>query len=110
MHTGTFYNIPKGNFTYQSANYTDILVGLSSRLLSFLQIDNGIKLILAPESHCALSMTNFLITQGMEKLPGYLSLGRMLFCIIALHSEVSNTISLSSSFFLLDKISLRNLA
>ena len=79
-------------------------------MLSLLQIDNGIRLILAPKSHSALSMTNFLITQGMEKLPGSLSLGGMLFCIIALHSAVSNTISLSLSFFLLDKISLRNSA
>ena len=79
-------------------------------MFSLLQIDKGIRLILAPKFHRGLSMTNFPITHGMEKLPGSLSFGGILFWIIALHSAVRITDSLSSSFFLLDKISLRNLA
>ena len=73
-------------------------------------MDKGITLMLAPKSHKALSMTNFPITHGIEKLPGSFSLGGILFWIIALHSAVRVTVSFSSNFFLLDRIYFNNLA
>ena len=92
---------PTRNLTDLSANCRDILVGLMSPSLSFSQIDKGIRLTLAPKSHRALSMTDFPITHGMEKLPGSFSFGGMLFWIMALHSAVSITVSFSTIFFLI---------
>lgn len=65
---------------------------------------------LTPKSQRALSMTNFLITQGMENLSRSINLGGMLFQMWALHYVVSVTVSLSLILFLLDNISLINLA
>ncbi|KAK2382700.1 hypothetical protein QL285_070217 [Trifolium repens] len=77
--TGTFSSIPRGYLTERSANWMDILVGHKSPNLSLSHMDMGIKLILAPKSHRALSIMYGPITQGMEKLPGFCSLEGILF-------------------------------
>ena len=64
--TGTFSSIPRGYLTERSANWMDILVGRKSPNLSFSHMDMGIKLMLAPKSHRALSIMYGPITQGME--------------------------------------------
>ena len=52
-------------------------MGVSSPKLSLLTIDKGIKLILAPESHSAFPILEFLIVQGIVKLPGsYIFIGK----------------------------------
>jgi len=46
---------------------------------NLLERVNGIKLTLASKSHMAFSMVSDPMTQGMEKIPGSLSLGGNLF-------------------------------
>ena len=45
-------------------------MGVSSLKLSFLTTDKDIKLMLAPESHSTFPISEFLIVQGIVKLPG----------------------------------------
>ena len=48
------------------------------------QRDKGIKLTFSPKSHMAFSMVSDRMTQGMEKLSGFLSLGGNLFGSISI--------------------------
>ena len=45
-------------------------MGVSSPKLSILTINKGIKLMLALESHSALTISEFSMVQGILKLPG----------------------------------------
>lgn len=65
-----FSYIPTGNLTERSAYCKDIFVGMNSPILSFSQMDNGIKLTLDPKSHKALSITIFPSMHGMENYLG----------------------------------------
>lgn len=76
---------------FASCNVT--VVGCASSKSSFLKIDKGIKLILAPKSNSALSNVTFLIDYGIVKLTGSLSLEGNFLYKIELHSLVSMTIS-----------------
>lgn len=103
--------IPIVYFIDLSASYKVTVEGFNSLSSNLLQIDSGIRLILAPRSHKTLSKGSLPITQGIKKkLPRSLSLGGNLFCKIILHSFEKATISNHSSFFLYERISLRNLA
>ena len=53
-----------------SAIYRVMAMGVSSLKLSLLAIDKGIKLMFAPESHSAFPILEFLMVQGIVKLPG----------------------------------------
>lgn len=79
MRTGRLSSIPTVYLTDLSPKLTDILVGLKSPNFSFSHIEMGIKLTLAPRSQSSLSMTNFPITHGIEKLYGSFNFGGILF-------------------------------
>ena len=83
-------------------------VGVSSPKLSLLTTDKGIKLMLAPESHSAFPISEFLILQGIVKLPGScIFLGKD-FWIIALHVVVRLTTPSSTVLIFLLYISFMN--
>ena len=67
--TNTSSMTPLGCFKDQYASWRVIVVGLASPKPNFLNIDRGIRLILAPRSHSASSNTAFPMEQGMVKLP-----------------------------------------
>ena len=107
---GTSSRMPTGNLIDRSASWSDIEVGFGSPMFSFLQMERGIRLTLAPRSQSALLMWTFPRAQGIEKLPGSFSFSGSLFCKMALHSSVSAMVPYSSSFLLLDNISFKNFA
>ena len=73
-------------------------MGVSSPKLSLLTIDKGIKLMLAPKSHNAFTISEFPIVQGIVKLPGsYIFIGKDLW-ITTLQVAVRLTTSSSSIF------------
>ena len=82
-----------GCLRYMFANCRVTVVGLTSPRPNFLNMDNGIKLILAPKSHNAISKIACPIVHWMVKLPGFLIFGGRFFCIMALHSFVKATVS-----------------
>lgn len=95
-------------FIDRSDNCRDMFVALISPMSSFLQIERGIQLTLVRRLQRAISKFIVQITQGIEKkILVSLSLGDNLFWIMTLHSPVSATILLSSSFHLLDTIYLK---
>ena len=73
-----------------------------------LNIDSGIRLILAPRSHKAFSKMEFPIVHGIVKLPGSFSFCGSFRCRMALHSSVRFTVSKSVSLLLLDNFSFMN--
>ena len=73
-----------------------------------LNIDSGMRLILAPRSHKAFSKMEFPIVYGIVKLPGSFSFCGSFRYRMALHSSVSFTVSNSDSLLLLDSISFMN--
>lgn len=83
--TGTFSRMPTRYLIEWSANWSYIFVGFRLHRFSISLIEKGVNLTLAPRSHSVLSITNFPITQGMEKLPGSFSFWGILFCMISLH-------------------------
>lgn len=107
---GTFSSIPTSYFIYWLNNFKDIYLGFSLPIQSLLQRDRVIRLTLTPRWHRYLSMTWLPITQGIEKLFGYFSLGAILFFIIALDSLVSAIIPWSLIFLLFARISFKNFA
>ena len=102
--TNTSSIIPLGYLKDQSASYRVTIVGLSSPKPSFLKMERGIKLMLAPRSQSALSNTTFPIQHGIMKLPGSLSFGSTIFYNMALHSSESGIVLYSPIFRLLVKI------
>ena len=87
-----------------------IAVGVSPPKLSLFTTDNGIKLMLAPESHKAFLNSKFLMVKGMVKLPGsYIFFGKLLL-ITTLHVAIKFTTPSSENFLFLLKMSFRNLA
>lgn len=101
--------MPRGCLINLSANYSETIVVFAFPKPNFLKRDKSIKLILAPKSHNALSINKLPILQGIVKLPGSFNFSGYLYWRIALHSSVSMTVSLSSSFLLFDIISFINL-
>ena len=73
-----------------------------------LNIDSGMRLILAPRSHKAFSKIEFPIVHGMVKLPRSLSFCGSFLCRMAQHSSVRFTLSKSGSLLFLDRISFMN--
>ena len=73
-----------------------------------LNIDSGMRLILAPRSHNAFSKMEFPIMHGIVKLPGSFSFCGSFRYKMALQSSVRFTISKSDSLILLDSISFMN--
>ena len=84
------------------------MVGRASPNLNRLNIDSGIRLILAPISHKAFLNMEFPIVHGMVKLPGSFSFCGIFRCRMALHSSVRFTVSKSNSLIFLDDISFMN--
>ena len=64
---------PLGCFSDLSANWSVTVVGRASPNLSHLNMDKGMRLILAPKSHKALSKMEFLIVHRIVKLRGSFS-------------------------------------
>ena len=64
---------PPGCFSNLFANWSVTVVGRASPNPSHLNMDNGMRLILATRSHKALSKMEFPMVQGIVKLPGSLS-------------------------------------
>ena len=60
-------------FKNLSANWSVTVVGRASRNHRRLNMDKGMRLILAPKSHEALSKMAFLMVQGIVKLHGSFS-------------------------------------
>ena len=71
--TSTSSITPCGCFNDLSASYRVTVMGLASPNRSRLKIDKGMRLILAPKSHKALSKIEFPILHGIVKLPGSFS-------------------------------------
>ena len=84
------------------------MVGRASPNPNRLNIDSGMRLMLAPRSHKAFSKMEFPIVHGMVKLLGSLSFCGSFHCKMALHSSVRFTVSKSDSLLLLDSISFMN--
>ena len=84
------------------------MVGRASPNPNRLNIDSGIRLMLAPRSHKAFSKMEFPIVHGMVKLPGSFSFCGSFRCKMALHSSVRFTVSMSDSLLLLDNIFFMN--
>ena len=107
--TSTSSITPRGCFNYLFASCRVTVVGLASPNLIRLKIDKGMRLILAPESHKALSKIEFPILHGIVKLLGSFSFYGRFLCEIALHSSVRFTISKYDNLLFLDNISFINL-
>ena len=75
------------------------MVGRASPNPNRLNIDSGMRLILAPRSHKAFLKMEFPIVHGIVKLPGSLRFCGSFRCMMALHSSVRSTVSKSDSFF-----------
>ena len=84
------------------------MVGRASPNPNRLNIDSGMRLILAPRSHKAFSKMEFPIVHGMVKLLGSFSFCGGFHCRMALHSSLRFTVSKSDSVLLLDNISFMN--
>lgn len=63
------------SFYCQSASWSVIVVGLTTPMPSFLKIDKGIRLILAPRSQSALAQKESSMLQGIMKLLGSFNFG-----------------------------------
>ena len=68
--TSTSSITPRGCFNDLSTNYRVTVVALASPKPNHLKMDKGMRSILAPKSHKALSKIKFPILQGIVKLPG----------------------------------------
>ena len=102
---------PDGYLMEPSASWRHIQVGLTSSVKpSFLIVDAGIRLMLAPRSHKAVLVQLPSNVHGIRKLPGSLSFSGKLFRMTALHSSVRRTLSVSLQSFLWLRISFMNLA
>ena len=84
------------------------MVRRASLNLNRLNIDSGMRLILAPKSHKAFSNMEFPIVYGIVKLSGSFSFYGSFRCRMALHSSVRFTVSKSDNLLLLDSISFMN--
>ena len=84
------------------------MVGRGSPNPNRLNIDRGMRLILAPRSHKAFLKMEFPIVHGIVKLPGSFSFCGSFRYRMALHSSVRFTVSKSDSLLLLDSISFIN--
>jgi len=71
--------IPTGYLIDLSTSCNEMVVGFKSPTWSFLQMEYGMRLALAPRSHSALLMETSLTEQGIKKLSGSRSLGGSLF-------------------------------
>ena len=88
---------PLGCFKDLSASWRVTVVGRASPNPKRLKMDKGIRLMLAPKSHSALSKITFPIVHGIVKLPGSLSFCGSFLCRMALHSSVKFTVSKSAN-------------
>ena len=84
------------------------VVGRASPNPNRLNIDSGMRLILASKSHKAFLKMEFPIVHGMVKLLGSLSFYGSFRCRMALHSLVRFTVLKPNSLLLLDSISFMN--
>ena len=84
------------------------MVGRASPNPSRLNMDNDMRFVLAPKSHKALSKMEFLMVQGIVKLPGSFSFCGSFLLRMALHSSVIFTVSKSDSLLFFDSISFMN--
>ena len=84
-------------------------MGVSSPKQSLLTTDKGIKLILAPESHSAFPISEFLILQGIVKLLGSCIFSSKDFWMTALQVVVRITAPPLAILLFLLNISFMNL-
>ena len=84
------------------------MVGRASPSPNCLNIDSGMRLILALRSHKAFSKMEFPIVHGIVTLLGSFSFCGSFRCRMALHSSVRFTVSKSDSLLFLDNISFMN--
>ena len=73
-----------------------------------LNIDSGMRLILAPRSHKAFSKMEFPIVYGIVKLSGSFSFCGSFCCRMALHFSVWFIVSKFDNLLLLDSICFMN--
>ena len=83
-------------------------MGVTSPKLSLLTMDNGIRLMLALESHNAFPISEFHIVQGIVKLPGSCIFSSKDLWITALQVLGSLTTPFLAIFLFLLKISFIN--
>ena len=107
--TSTSSITPRGCFNDLSSSCSVTVVGLASPKPNHLKMDKGIRLILAPKSHRALSKIEFPILQGIVKLHGSFSFYGNFLSSMALHSSVRFTVSNSDNLLFLGSISFMNL-
>ncbi|KAJ0601841.1 hypothetical protein HanIR_Chr03g0133261 [Helianthus annuus] len=91
---------PCGNLTDRSASCMLIFVGLFVPRPSLLNIDEGMRLMLAPRSASALRTGESPIEQGIVKLPGSIFFWGSLLSMRAEHSSPKLTNCKVSIFFL----------
>ena len=84
------------------------MVGRASPNPNRLNIDSGMRLILAPRSHKVFSNMEFPIVHGIVKLSGPFSFCGSFHCRMALHSSMRFTVSKSDNLLFLDRISFMN--
>ena len=84
------------------------VVGRASPNPNRLNIDSGMRLILAPRSHKAFSKMEFPIVHDIVKLSGSFNFCGSFCYRMALHSSVRFTVLKSDSLLFLDSISLLN--
>ena len=106
--TRTSSTTPLGCFSDLSANWSVTVVGRALPNPNRLNIDSGMRLILAPRSHKAFSKIEFPIVHGIVKLPGSFRFYGSFRCRMALHSSVRFTISKFDNLLFLDSISFMN--
>ncbi|KAJ0536392.1 hypothetical protein HanIR_Chr09g0441091 [Helianthus annuus] len=100
---------PCGNLTDRSASCMLIFVGLVVPKPSLLNIDEGMRLMLAPKSAKALRTGDSPIEHGIVKLPGSIFFWGSLLSTRAEHSSPKLTNCKFSIFFLCVRKSLINL-
>ena len=86
------------------------MLGFASPKPSFLKIDNGIKLILAPRLDKDFSNIELPIDHGIVKLFGSFSFGGNFLWWIALHSSEKAPVSYSPSYIFFTRMSFMKLA
>ena len=99
---------PPGCFNNLSANWSVTVVRQASPNPSRLNMDNGMRFILSPKSHKALSKMEFPDGIRMVKLPGSFSFCGSFLYRMALHSSVRCTVSKSDNLLFFESISFMN--
>nr|GFB83598.1 hypothetical protein [Tanacetum cinerariifolium] len=93
--------MPAGRVVDRSTSSRIICVKVSSGKESFLQIERGIKLMLAPKSAMAKHSSNSRKSHGMRNLLGSLNFSRNFFKITAEKFSFTGVVAKSNNFSLL---------